>query len=408
MRASERRAAERGLDALNFFVANVQTGFGPFIAVYLTTQGWTQTAIGVALSLGTVTAMVSQVPAGALVDAIRRKSRVAFFSVVAFALSALLLAVWPTPLFVYLAEILHGLSSCTFGPAVAAISLAIAGQVALGDRLGRNARYAAIGNGFGAALMGAFGYYISERAVFFLTAALAVPALVAILPLARIDKYALRQQRRARRLLGRKDETVRVADILADRRLLIFAACAMLFTLANSAMLPIAGAAITKAAQSEANLIIAGAIVIPQVVVALISPWVGQLADVQGRRLVLVLGFSILPLRGLLLALLPPPLLVLPIQALDGIAAASFGVMVPLVVSDIAGRSGHYNLCLGFVGLAIGVGATVSTVAAGWIADRFGESAALLALGLVGLVATLLVIRAMPETKPAAPLVPLP
>jgi len=216
------------------------------------------------------------------------------------------------------------------------------------------------------------------------------------------------QQHRARRLLARKDESVRVADILADRRLLIFAACAMLFTLSNSAMLPIAGAAITKAAQSEANLIIAGAIVIPQLVVAALSPWAGQLADAQGRRLVLVLGFSILPLRGLLLALLPPPLLVLPIQALDGIAAASFGVMVPLVVSDIAGRSGHFNLCLGFVGLAIGVGATVSTVAAGWIADRFGESAALVALGLLGLLATLLVLRAMPETKPAAPLVPLP
>src|SRR5487761_1868972 len=85
--------AERGLDGLNLFVANIQTGFGPFIAVYLTTQGWTQAAIGFALSLGTATAMASQVPAGALVDAARRKSLAAAVSILAFTASAVLFAV---------------------------------------------------------------------------------------------------------------------------------------------------------------------------------------------------------------------------------------------------------------------------------------------------------------------------
>lgn len=392
------RAAERGLDALNLLVGSIQTGFGPFIAVYLTTEGWTQAAIGVALSLGTLTAMASQVPAGAVVDLTRRKSRVAFFSILAFALSALIFALRPSPLFIYVAEVLHGFSSCTLGPAIAAISLAIAGQAALGERLGRNVRYAAIGNGLGAALMGACGYYVSERAVFFLAAALTLPAFAAIAPLARLESAAGR--RRGRPFPERPSERVPVGRVLADRRLVVFAACTMLFTLANSALLPIASVGITKEAGSEASLIIAGAIVLPQVIVALLSPPLGRLAERRGRRLVLVLGFGVLPLRGLLLALLPPPLVVLPIQALDGIAAASLGVMVPLVVSDIAGRSGHFNLCLGFVGLAIGVGATISTVAAGWIADRFGEAPAFLALALVGLVATVLVGLAMPETRP--------
>ena len=58
-------SAGSGLDWFNFFVANIQTGFGPFIAVYLTTQGWTQTQIGLALSVGTLAAMASQLPAGA-------------------------------------------------------------------------------------------------------------------------------------------------------------------------------------------------------------------------------------------------------------------------------------------------------------------------------------------------------
>jgi MFS family permease len=394
------RAAERGLDALNLLVGSIQTGFGPFVAVYLTTQGWTQAAIGVALSLGTLTAMASQVPAGAVVDATRRKSLVAFFSILAFALSALIFALRPSPLFVYLSEVLHGFSSCTLGPAIAAISLAIAGQAALGERLGRNVRYSAIGNGIGAALMGACGYYVSERAVFFLAAALTLPAFAAIVPLARIESAAWWPPRGGQLMSERPSERVPVRRILANRPLLVFAASTMLFTLANSAMLPIASVGITKEAGSEANLIIAGSIVLPQVIVALLSPPLGRLAEQRGRRLVLVLGFSVLPLRGMLLALLPPPLLVLPIQALDGIAGAALGVMMPLVVSDIAARSGHFNLCLGFVGLAMGVGATISTLAAGWIADRFGAGAALLVLALIGLVATGLVARAMPETKP--------
>ena len=65
----------RGLDWLNFFVADFQTGFGPFIAVYLTGVGGTQGAIGASLSIGTIAGMASQVPGGALVDAIADKRR---------------------------------------------------------------------------------------------------------------------------------------------------------------------------------------------------------------------------------------------------------------------------------------------------------------------------------------------
>jgi len=118
-------SAGRGLDWFNLFVANIQTGFGPFIAVYLTSQSWTQTSIGLALSIGTIAAMASQVPAGALVDAMPNKTRVAAFSVVAFTACALMFAIYPIPLFVYLAEILHGISSCTLGPATAAMACKI-------------------------------------------------------------------------------------------------------------------------------------------------------------------------------------------------------------------------------------------------------------------------------------------
>jgi MFS family permease len=386
--------AERGLDALNLFVANIQTGFGPFIAVYLTTAGWTQTGIGIALSVGTMTAMASQLPAGAMVDAIENKTRVATFSLIAFALSALMLAIHPIPLLVYGAEILHGFSSCTLGPAIAAISVGLYGHRVLSVRFGRNARYASIGNGLGAAMMAACGYYVSERAVFFLTAALVLPTLFFLKPLAGVRLAPERPAEAAGR--GRWHGA---GQVLKDRRLLIFAGCAMLFYLSATAMLPIAGASLTESAGSAASLMIGASIVLPQIVVASLSPAVARLARRRGRRIALLIGFAMVPLRGVVLALVADPIIVILIQAVDGVAAACWGVLQPLVTSDIAGRSGHYTLSLGIVGLAMGIGATLSTTLGGWLADGLGTPMAFAVLTGIGVAAFLLVAFAMPETR---------
>src|SRR5215813_7541749 len=123
-----------GLDWLNFFVANFQTGFGPFISVYLTGVGWTQGAIGAALSAGTVAGMVSQVPGGMLVDAVRNKQGAASMAILAIMASALLIALWPSLLPIAFAEILHAFASSVLGPAIAALSLALAGHAAFGER----------------------------------------------------------------------------------------------------------------------------------------------------------------------------------------------------------------------------------------------------------------------------------
>src|ERR1700752_3502375 len=85
----------RALDLLNFFLADVQTGFGPFIPVYLTTHQWPQPQIGLALSLGTVVALVGEVPAGVMVDAARNKRRVAGAGLVGGMIAGLLLGLWP-------------------------------------------------------------------------------------------------------------------------------------------------------------------------------------------------------------------------------------------------------------------------------------------------------------------------
>jgi MFS family permease len=104
----------------------------------------------------------------------------------------------------------------------------------------------------------------------------------------------------------------------------------------------------------------------------------------------------------LLFALLPGPLPLAMFQALDGISAAVFGLMLPLIAADLTRRTGHLNLAIGWFGLASGLGATFSTVLAGWIADNFGTHVMFLFLAGAGATATALLVIAMPETRPAA------
>ena len=380
-----------GLDALNGLVASSQTGFGAFIAVYLTSEAWTQVQIGEALSLGTAVAMVSQVPAGALVDAMRDKRLAVLLGGLAVAASAALFAAWPHLLAVLGAEILHGFASCVITPGIAALSLAVVGRKALGERLGRNARFASLGSAGAAALLGWLGTYVSGRAVFWMTAAM---MLVGVGTLALIPRQAEQERSAAPGL------SLRALRAAVDSRLLRFAGALALFNLANAAMLPIIAGELTRDAGRSANLVIAACIIAPQILVAMLSPFVGREADRSGRRPLLLLGFAALPVKGIALAAaIDTPSLVVAAQTLDGICAAVIGVMLPLVAADLTRGTGRYNLCLGVLGLAAGLGAVFSTTLSGWVADVFDADAALLALAAVGTVA-MAAIATLPETKP--------
>jgi MFS family permease len=385
----------RALDMLAFFVADAQTGFGPFVAVYLTSQKWTPVQIGLALSIGTTAGMLSQIPGGALVDAIANKRTAAAIGILGLTASALLLALLPTQLATMAALVLQATASSVLTPAIPAISLLLVGHAVLGERLGRNARFASIGNGLAAAVMGVIGATFSTRWVFLLTAALGLPAMTAV---AAIPPAA----GKPRRTGAGQDSLLRGAwGILRDRRLQVFGACAVLFHLSNAAMLPLAGIEVTRRAGDLANLIIAACIVVPQIVVAVASPWVGRQSSSWGRRPVLLLGWAALPVRGLMLAFLPGPWLLVAGQAVSGISAAVFGIMVPLIAADLTRESGRFNLCLGMLGFTVTIGATLSTLIAGWIATVASAQAAFLALSAAGAAGTLLIWLAMPETRDA-------
>ncbi|XYD10922.1 MFS transporter [Methylobacterium sp. NMS12] len=392
-------ASRYGLDAFAFFVANLQTGFGPFLAVYFSQAKWTQSDIGFALTVGSLVALLGQVPGGAFVDVVRSKRFAAAVAVIGIAGSAFALAVWPSFLVVLLAMALHSAASCVLTPAIAAISIGLVGRARAGERLGRNASFAALGNALGAAGMGAIGYYLSNGAVFYLTAALGVPTVIALARIRAqdIDSGVFKEPAAAQAAPTRGQDGIRA--LLTNRGLLCFAACMVLFFLANAAMLPLVGSVLTLRASETATALVAACIMVPQAVLAVSAPAVGRAAERFGRYPVLLFGFGALPVRGLMLAYTTNPYGLVAIQVLDGISASVLGVMVPLIVSDLTRGTGRFNLALGAVGTAMGIGAALSTSLAGIMADHLGSHSAFLGLAVVGFAAFMLVALIMPETR---------
>ena len=400
-RASEVRAdamtrgSHRSLDWFSFFLADIQAGFGPFVAIYLTAHSWTQLDIGLVLTASGLVALAGQLPAGALVDAVRSARLVAGVALLAICASALTMAVWPMFPVVLSARAIHAAASCVLGPAIAVISLSLVGHTGLGERIGRNARFASIGAGVSAAAMGACGYWLSDRSILFLTAILVVPALFA---LARV------RTRNVQPIEPTAEHSEDIPEaparhLFGNRQLLIFAACIALFQLANAAMLPLMGGILTMHANSWAAIIVAACVVVPQLVVVGMAPWVGRQAQSLGRRPLMLLCFGALIVRALLFAFVIDPFVVVAIQVLDGISAAIIGVMFPLVVADITRDTGRYSLGLGIVGSAVGVGAASSTILAGYLFDHFGRGPTFFTLAAVAAVGAMLVLVLMAETS---------
>jgi len=389
----------RGLDWFVFFLADVQTGFGPFVSVYLTTQAWTQTDIGLALTVGSLVALLGQMPGGAIVDAARSEKFVAALSIAAIAVSALALAVAPIFPVVLLSQIVHSGASCVLGPALAAISLGLVGHHAIGERLGRNARFAAIGNGLAAGAMGACGYFISNRFVFVCTAILVAPTFWALRRI-RAKEIDPEGAHGGPHPGGIKSLVAGLIRLARDRRLLALAGCVLLFHLANAAMLPLMGSVVTMRSADWATVLIAACIIVPQIAVALFSPWVGRQARAWGRRPFLMAGLCALCIRGMLFAVVANPYLLVAVQVLDGVAAAALGVMVPVIVADVTRGTGRFNLAQGFIGSAIGIGASASTTLAGYLTDHFGSGVAFFGLAGIAAAGLALAFAALPETRP--------
>jgi MFS family permease len=390
-----------GLDGINFFLAGMQTGFGPFVAVLLADEKWTQQNIGFVLSVSGLAGLLSQLPGGELLDASRSKRFLVAFAAILVSVSALLMALWPILPVVLTALVLQGLTGGILGPAVAAISLGLVGHLSLAERIGRNQRFASAGALTVTGLMGAIGYFLSYRAIFFVSAALVLPLLVAVARVRSVDIHFGRScglpNHDAPTPLPRAERL----SLSKNYNLLTFAGCLFLFQFANASMLPLAGEQLAYRNGTGASVIISALIILPQIVVALSSPWVGRLAQSWGRRPLLLIGFSALAVRAVLFAATTDPTLLICIQLLDGVSGSALGVLTALIIADLTNGTGRFNLAQGFVGTFAGIGASLSTTFFGLIAGNFGSAIGFMSIAAAALTTVFLAWLLMPETRPS-------
>jgi MFS family permease len=390
-----------GLDGVNFFLAGILAGFGPYLAAYLADEKWTQENIGFVLTASGLAGLLSQVPGGELLDTIRSKRALVVAGVAMVAISAIIIALQPSFPLVFTGLALQGITGGFLGPAIAAISLGLVGHAALPERLGRNQRFASTGNLVAAGLMGLIGYFLSYQAIFLTVAALALPLFVALARIRAADIHFGRACGAPDHHVLRQPARVSRRSLWNSPGLLTFAVCLFLFQLANASILPLVAEDLAYQGERRSSLIVSGLIVLPQIIVAVMAPWVGRWAKSWGRRPLLLIGVGILPIRALLFASVVNPTLIVGFQVLDGISGAVLGVLTPLVIADVTSGTGRFNLAQGFVGTASGIGASLSTTLFGLAAASFGRTAVFLSIASVALLAALTIWFFMPETRPS-------
>ena len=391
----------RALDWLNFFLAALLAGFGPFVAVYLAARGWPSADVGFVLTAGGLAGLLTQVPAGELIDMAKSKRAIVGAGIGAVAVGLLILGLRPDFLSVFVAAVVQGMAGSVLGPGIAAISLGLVGQGGFAERLGRNQRFASLGGLTAAAIMGLTGYLFSIQAIFFAGAVPLLPVLLALMGIRATDIHYGRS-------CGAPDchdkdgpRSSRVV-LFKDHRLLVLATCVLLFQLANASILPLLAERLAHAEGQRSSLVVSALIFVPQIVVAAFAPWVGRAADTWGRRPLLLLGLGAVPIRSTLFAFTADPTLSVAIQTLDGLSGATLGVLTTLVIADLTKGTGRFNLAQALVATLSAVGASLSTSMSGLVVSRYGDIAGFLSVTAIGLIAVATLLVFMPETKPLA------
>ncbi len=396
----DKRESIRALEATNFFLADVQTGLGPFLAAYLAGAGWEPGRVGVALTLGGIITVVLQAPAGAFVDQLRSKRLILVLASAVLAVGAVLLSITAAPWAVYTSQILIGGAGPFLGPTLAAVTMGIAGVTFFDRQFGKNQSFNSAGNVACALLIAGLSHLYGNRAIFITAAVLTIPTVLAIGAIKSKDiDYDLA---RGGAIQEEGKEVAVTASplktIFGDSALLVFLVCAFLFHFANAAMLPQLGELLSHGSGTSAAPFMSACIIVTQVVIMCFAPAIGRFANLHGRKPLLMVGFGVLPLRALLYTLTHNAGGLIAIQILDGVANAIFAVVSILIVADRTRGTGRFNLAQGSLATAVGIGAALSNTFGGELIQHFSYRISFLSLGAIATLAFVLLWTAVPET----------
>ena len=395
----------RALDWLNFSMADVLTGLGPFLAIYLTaTRHWNPAQVGFVLSAQGLATVAAQMPAGALVDGSRRKRWLIAVAATIIAVGCFATIVVKHFAAMIVTQALIGSAAAVFPIAIAAVSLGVVGRNNLPARIGRNEAFNHAGNLCFALLAGVIGTYISQASIFYASAILAIGTITSALLIREQDidhKLARGENGRiANGGYGLVGHSLGLRALIEDRRIPIFALSVVLFHFANAAMLPLVGELLSVGRPKDSSFFMSACILVAQFLMVPVAVVTGKVAS-RGRKVPFLIGFAVLALRGVLYTFSHNSIYLVAVQSLDGVGAAIFGVLWVLITADLAKGTGRFNTLQGTIQACLGLGALLSNSIAGVVVKNLGYDVGFLMLAGIAVIGLGLFYAAMPETKDA-------
>jgi MFS family permease len=375
------------LNALNFFMADVRDGLGPFLGVFLQSKHWSPNEIGTVMTVGGLAAVATTAPLGALVDRLRAKRALIIVAALVITAAAVAILTFPTFPVTATAQAANGIAAAVVAPALTGITLGLVKQRGFAHQIGRNEAFNHAGNVAAALLAGGLGYGFGFAAVFGVMAAMALASIVATLLIdpGKIDHRAARGLAEER-----EDHAGSFKVLLACKPLLVLAATLLLFHLGNAAMLPLLGQALVARGAGDPSAYTAATIVIAQLTMVPVALIAAKIAGQRGYWMLFVAALIALPVRGAIAGLVTGPIGLVPVQILDGVGAGLLGVAVPGLTARMLDGTGHVNAGLGAVMACQGLGGALSPAFGGCVAGALGYSAAFFLLGGVAIFALLL------------------
>ncbi len=387
------------LDWLNFFMADVETGIGPFVATYLSSAHHLDPAqIGLVLGAQNIATFLAQTPAGWLIDRVPRKRWLLVVAALIISLGAILIVVLPSVALQMANQIAIGVAVTFVAPGIAAISLGLVGRPAFAKRVGRNGAFSHGGNVTTALFAGYLGYLVGQQWIFYASALLGLAVLLSLIFIR--DRDIDSNVARALPDTGAVPAVpYSLSEAFTKTGIATFAAAVVIFHMANAAMLPLAGQELARVRPAVSSLFMSANIIMAQFVMIPVSYFAGRIADRFGRKRIFLLAFSVLALRGLLFSLGHNPFYIVGVESLDGVGTATATVLEILIVSDLAKGTGRFNLMLGIIQAAVSFGAFMGNSVAGVVARSAGFPAAFGLLAVIALVGFVFYVARMPETE---------
>ena len=371
--------------AVNFFMADMQSGIGPFVGVFLAQRGWDSGLIGTALTIGNIAGMLITTPIGGFIDTSNHKRAWVIIPGAAVVAGSSIILLWQNFWAVAASQVATAIAGAAIVPAVTGITLGIVGQKGFNRQNGRNQAFNHAGNMVGAAASGFLGWHFGYVSVFLLAATFGAITIACVLmiPPGSIDHRAAR---------GSKEEDPdsqhsALAVLLKHKTLLVLGLALAVFHLGNAAIVPLYGISAVTDSQTNGPSFVATIVVIAQGTMVIASIVGMRVAEKRNYWLLILVSFLMLPLRGLFAFFLTGWWGVVPVEILDGIGIGLQSVAVPGMIARSLYSTGRVNLAQGAVITIQGAGAALSPALGGFIANYIGFSPTFLVLGGLGLAA---------------------